>query len=404
MKRLFYISHDARSLSIHAREIIRHLSDAGVKVLLFCPFRALAHLSRNDPCRAIWAGPGHASVGRPRHLFQIRLLLLLLRACRKQGRPDLYYCRQTYSSLVPILLARMLQIPYFAEVNGIVATKKSNGTTLTDAFKVGLEKLGLHLADVVIVPSVFLKRRVIRRYRIRPGKITVIPNGANGALFSPLPAGACSEGRSKAGAFAVGFVGSMGVWQGIDVLKTAILRVTSEDNGIRFVLVGDYTPDADHWRMAATGGAASVDIDRFIKRHGLESRVIYHGFVSYEATARYMQSCDVLLAPYSRCYSQFGGGSPMKLYAYLATGAAVIVSDLGELTDATALRRQEAAFLVPPDDEKALADAILTLQQDSDLRRRLGINGRNFVRSCRLWEQSARRIQEVYHHRFGISG
>lgn len=401
MRRLFYISHDTRSLSIHAREIIRHLSDAGVEVRLFCPSRALAHLSRNDPCRAIWAGAGRVSVGMSGHLFQVGLMLLLLSACRDKGRPDLFYCRQTYSGLMPILLARALRIPYFAEVNGIVGLPNSNGTTLTHRIKAGFEKLGLYLADVVIVPSAFLKGRVVRRYRIRPAKVAVVSNGVNAALFSTLPAGS-HEDRTKTGAFTVGFVGSMGAWQGIDVLKAAILRVTSGDNGIHFVLVGDYTPDGDHEKMATTGGEASVDFGWFIKQHGLERRVTYRGFVGYEATARYMRSCDVLLAPYSHRYAEFGGGSPMKLYAYLATGTAVIVSDLGELTDAPALRRHEAAYLVPPDDEKALADAILTLRRDSKLRWRLARNGRDFVRSCRLWGQSARRIQEIYHHEFEI--
>ena len=49
----------------------------------------------------------------------------------------------------------------------------------------------------------------------------------------------------------------------------------------------------------------------------------------------------------------------MKLYAYMATGKPVIVSDLGELTDVPALRQQQAAYFIPPDDPDALAAAII---------------------------------------------
>ena len=93
----------------------------------------------------------------------------------------------------------------------------------------------------------------------------------------------------------------------------------------------------------------------------------------------------------------------MKLYAYMATGKPVIVSDLGELTDVPALRQQQAAYFIPPDDPDALAAAILTLKQDPEMRRRLGENGRSFVLASRRWWHSALRIREIYDQRYGVN-
>jgi glycosyltransferase involved in cell wall biosynthesis len=94
----------------------------------------------------------------------------------------------------------------------------------------------------------------------------------------------------------------------------------------------------------------------------------------------------------------------MKLYAYLASGIPAVVSDLGELTDADALREHEAAFLVPPDDPGRLAAAILTLRERSGLRRRLSRNGRRFVLSSRCWRHAVVRLLDIHALRFGRTG
>ena len=77
-----------------------------------------------------------------------------------------------------------------------------------------------------------------------------------------------------------------------------------------------------------------------------------------------MNICDLLLAPYTSEYYEFGGGSPMKLYAYLGCGKPVIITDLGEFTDSDALKDNNAAYLIPPDDSKALSNAVLYFKAD----------------------------------------
>ncbi len=399
MKSLFYISYDLNSLSIHSLEIIRNLIEEGVDVHLFCPdrFRLPRHL--HPRCRLKRVRQGAGPYIFRSFMLQVALVWYVFLRCAN-GRPDLIYARQTYSGFLPCLFSRIFGIPYFAEVNGIVAGRKRGADNLPRRLKRALERRCLRLADVIIVPSLFLKHRVARRYRLPSGKIAVVSNGANETLFRPVPADATHPG-TQAGFFSVGFVGSMGAWQGIDVLKAAIRQVACRDREVRFEIVGDYTPDGDHRRMAAFGGEALTEWGRFIGRHSLSGRVACHGFVDYEASAAYMQRCDVLLAPYADEYREYGGGSPMKLYAYLACAKPVIVSDLGELTDAPALRRHDAAFLVPPDNPEALTEAILTLKQDPEGCARLGENGRLFVLRSRKWRDSAKQIMKLYDQRFG---
>jgi glycosyltransferase involved in cell wall biosynthesis len=402
MKRLFYLSYDLNSLSIHSSEIIRNLIEEGIDVCLFCPDRFPFPRHIHPRCSVQRVRQGGGPYALRSFMLQVALVWNVFFR-RTIGRPDLIYARQTYSCFLSCLFARLLGIPYFAEVNGIVAGRGPGAGNRLQRLKRALERLSLQLADVIIVPSHFLRDRVAERYRLPSVKIAVVPNGANETLFRPVPVNAAHP-EIETGFIAVGFVGSMGLWQGVEVLKAAIQLVATRDREVRFDLVGDYTPDGDHRKMAAGGGEAQAEWGRFIARNRLSDRMTCHGFVDYEASAAYIQHCDILVAPYTLDYREFGGGSPMKLYAYLFCGKPAIVSDLGELTDAQALREQEAAYLIAPDDPGRLAEAIVALKQDPELRARLGENGRSFVLASRKWRDSAIRILEIFKHRFSSIG
>jgi glycosyltransferase involved in cell wall biosynthesis len=268
---------------------------------------------------------------------------------------------------------------------------------LNTKIKIFLERFSLKLANFIITPSLTLKNGIVERYGLVSKKIHVVPNGVNEKLFYPSLKN-CSL-RENFGIenndFIAGFVGSMGKWQGLNILKDAIIRVINSDNKIKFLLVGDYTEDSNHVKMKAGSGDAAKNNLSFIKDNFLEKRVIYHGFVNYEATADFMNICDVLLAPYTSEYCVFGGGSPMKLYAYLGCAKPVIISDLGELTDSIALRKNDAAYLIPPDDSSALAKAILFFKGNESAIRKYGKRGRTFVLNERRWSDSCSKILSI---------
>ena len=327
-------------------------------------------------------------------VFNILLVYRMLLEMAQNAIPDLIYARQNYSGLVPIFFSRLFRIPYISEVNSINLRIPIENQNLKSKIKLCMERISFKLANQIITPSVTLKNNIVERYSISSGKIHVVSNGVNEKLFFPSNNSRSLRRRLGIGMddFVAGFVGSMGKWQGLDILKDAILRAVDADDEIKFLLVGDFISNSNHSKMKAGLGEGAKDIKNFIHANALEHNVIYHKFVDYEKTADFMNVCDVLLAPYTSDYHELGGGSPMKLYAYLGCAKPVIISDLGEFTDSFELQKYRAAFLIPPDDCRALAKAILYFKENENAVKDYGKNGRAFVLKARKWSHSCSKI------------
>jgi len=397
VKKIFYISYDFGFLSIHAHEIISNMLMSGVRVDLFMPAGVQPNLTISRNC-VIHRIPVYFTNPLLKIIvFNILLVYSILFTITKNAMPDIIYARQNYSGIIPILLSRLFKIPYFSEINSIILRSKSEKYTLKSKIKLIMERLSLKLANLIITPSLTLKNSIVERHRISSEKIHVVSNGVNEKLFFP------SDKRSslrkilgiESDDFVAGFVGSMGKWQGLDVLKGAILKALDANDEIKFLIVGDFIRDSNHSKMKAGLGEAAKDIKNFIRANDLTDKVIYHKFVDYEKTVNFMNVCDVLLAPYTSEYHERAGGSPMKLYAYLGCAKPVIISDLGELTDSFELQKHKAAYLIPPDDSEALAKAVLYFKENENAVRNYGQNGRAFILKARKWSHSCNKILSI---------
>jgi glycosyltransferase involved in cell wall biosynthesis len=99
-------------------------------------------------------------------------------------------------------------------------------------------------------------------------------------------------------------------------------------------------------------------------------RIRFQDQVPPDEVPLYLRAADVLVLPnsgrfaISRHYT-----SPMKLFEYMAAGRPMVASDLPSLREV--LNHEENALLVPPEDPKALAQAIIRLLTDPSLKDRL---------------------------------
>ena len=194
------------------------------------------------------------------------------------------------------------------------------------------------------------------------GKIRVIPNFADTDFIRPLDRrGEFSRAHGLDGRFVVLFAGNVGLSQGLDRVLEAAELLAGEPE-ILFLIVGN--------------GAAKAGLVETARRRRL-GNVVFRPFFPYRDIPKMYASSDVGLVPLKRGVTE--ESVPSKVFSILAAGRPLIASvDEGSETWRL-VREAGCGMCVPPEDPKALAEAILRLRRDRETGRRMGLAGRACV-------------------------
>ncbi|MEA3459820.1 MAG: glycosyltransferase family 4 protein [Chloroflexota bacterium] len=223
---------------------------------------------------------------------------------------------------------------------------------------------------------------VTREYLSRyfPGDYRIIPNGVDVGRFGGdvKPVERFCDGRPN-----ILFVGRLEKRKGFKHLLRAFSRIKKAVPEARLLVVGAYDEkDKAPFRLYAD-------------RHHLED-VEFIGHVSEEELPRYYRTCDVFCAP-STGFESFG----MVLLEAMAAGKPIVASDIAGYR--SVLQDGEQGLLVEPEDEEALAVAILRLWRDPPLRRKMGKRGKARA-SAYSWEKVARQVLDYYEELVELRG
>jgi glycosyltransferase involved in cell wall biosynthesis len=136
------------------------------------------------------------------------------------------------------------------------------------------------------------------------------------------------------------------------LLLRALRRLAEENRagGLRCVVAG--------------GGSMRRRVENEIRRLGLQSLVVSEPAVPFDRMAELYRSAYILVLP------SVVEGFPTTVLEAGAFGVPAIATDT--IGNRDAVIHGETGLLVPPNDEKALAEAIFGLAQDPALRNRLG--------------------------------
>ncbi len=175
------------------------------------------------------------------------------------------------------------------------------------------------------------------------------------------------------------FIGRLVEWKGVDMAIEALLQVPDA----QLEIIGE-GPMLDEWR-------------RFAETLGISGRVAFPGWLPQKTCASRLHSAIALLLP-----SIYECGGAVVLEA-LATATPVIATQWGGPMD---YLDETCGLMVEPRSREAIiqgfVDAMRTLIADPDLRRQLGINGKQKVQRNFDWETKVDRMIGIYHQ--AISG
>jgi len=214
-------------------------------------------------------------------------------------------------------------------------------------------------------------------------KLELVDGAANTHKFKPMDA---SEIREKYGLrdfFVVGYIGIFAEWHGVEDIVNAGLIVLKQKPNIRFLMVGPYYSSTK--KLAHT--------------LGLDDTFVFTGPIPYDLVSKYMNACDVLVAPYNPTRTQIFKKtgmpySPLKVFEYMACGKPVITTSTGPLL--RIIENGKTGLLVPPGNIEDLASAIIKLYDDPKLVSEIGKRARVLVLSRYSWRKLAENLQRMF--------
>jgi len=302
--------------------------------------------------------------------FIAAALGLLVRA---RGRWDFVYTRDLVLAGIAL---RLGTLPLIYEAHTVAAVFAEEHGRLYGAERVPSKaklsrldkrerRVARGAAGVVAITGALEKALEERHGKIAPSR--VVPDGTR--LPEKLPAleGAHSPPR-------VYYIGQLYPWKGVDVLVEAIRHV----NGADLVIVGGLPPEPDLDRLKRLASSLS-----------LEDRVRFRGFVPPPELPAERTKADLLVIPLLDSTTARLFTSPLKLFEAMASGRAVVASDLPSIREV--LIHEGNALLVPPGDARALAAAIERLLRDRDLSRSLAARAFEDVKAY-SWDRRAEGI------------
>jgi colanic acid biosynthesis glycosyl transferase WcaI len=216
-------------------------------------------------------------------------------------------------------------------------------------------------SDHVVVVTPAFKEYLVQQWQVAPEKISVVENGVETDLFSPRPE---SGLRSEMGAdakFVVSYIGTMGNAHGLETLIEAAKQLQNSAPDVLFLLVGE---GAEREQLVSQVRARGLTNLRFVDQQ------------SREKIPAYICASDVCLVLLKK-NEIFKTVIPSKMLEFMSCARPVILGVEGQARQI--LEEARAGISIEPGNASELAQAVLHLAGDEQLRETLGRNGRRYV-------------------------
>lgn len=238
------------------------------------------------------------------------------------------------------------------------------------------QKLTRSWADRVVAVSEAVREELLATERIAPERVVVIQNGIDLGRFTLPEPGERQAARAswdlEEDAIVVGAVGRLHGPKGVRHLVEALALARQRDPRLVLVLAGD-GPEEEALRTQ-------------VRESGLEPHVRFLGF--QKDPRPLYPGFDIYALP------SLAEGSPNALLEAMGRGCASVASNVGGVPEAAV--DGESGLLVPRADPGALAEALLRLAKDGELRARLARAARQRVEDRFDIRRMIRAHEELY--------
>jgi len=327
------------------------MGDVGLQPTVICLERG-GYLADELSSRGVTViGPLKKTGNDPTAPFRLAAIL-------KEHRVDVAHCHNWGGLVDTVIAAKLARRPVLHTQHGLDYGFSDSPDHLRSRLRTVLKTLACQGVGKVATVSHEVAQMVTREWRVPPGRVSVVHNGVR----VPLPGQGVEVRARWRQELGIGesdvLIGTVAVFRPVKDLHTmleAMALMRKETSRARLVLMG--------------AGPQKEELEAAVKRLGLESVVHFPGF--RRDASQLLPALDVFVL------SSLSEGISLALLDAMAAGVPSVATAVGGNLEI--IRDPACGVLVPPRSPRDLADAILSLMDDSPRRRELVEGGRRRV-------------------------
>jgi len=289
-------------------------------------------------------------------------------------KPDIIHVHG-YSFLYTIiggLISYIFKIPSVLTIHGMQdysIHSSSISRILPYIYDETLGRASLLLYNRLIAISSDVRTDIIK-HGINTEKIELIPNGVDSDYYSKIPNYSLNKMEKKPFILCVGRLEER---KGFQFMIRALPTIIKKIGSINLIIIGADAGYGDY-------------LKKLVKELKLENYVRLLGYVSEDVKLQALHSAAIVVIPSIR--EPFG----LIVLEAMAADRPVVATSAGGIVD---IVKNNSAILVPPMDSIKLADAIIKILTNDDVKRTLIFNARKEVERFK-WSFMAKRIINLY--------
>jgi glycosyltransferase involved in cell wall biosynthesis len=170
--------------------------------------------------------------------------------------------------------------------------------------------------------------------------------------------------------------------RGVDQVIKAFEYVIKKIPDAKFMIVGDIVPES----YETTLKALAVELK-------MKTCIEFIGFVRHLETLRFLSLASCGIVVFRRGFAN-EACLPNKLFEYMASGLPVIASDFALYKEV--INEFECGITVDPENVIKIAEGIIYMLKNPEMRKRMGINGKRAFETKYNWDKEEKKLLTLY--------
>jgi colanic acid biosynthesis glycosyl transferase WcaI len=239
-------------------------------------------------------------------------------------------------------------------------------------FAYQLERWIYRHSTVVTAVTEGIRDTLLKSKGVAPEKVLFLPNGVDTTLFrASTPDEALKEQLGLTGKKIILYAGNHGYAGAVEQILFAAQSLRHETL-FHFLLIGE--------------GPEKQKLIELAAKLRLNN-ITFHNQVPLETMPAFVSICDLAVVTLRKS-QVMAGARPAKAFVMMAGGKPIVLAAEGEA--ARLIHTSGAGVVVPPEDHKALANAIQSVLRNPNIASEMGAQGRKFVVSNFQWSTLVR--------------